>query len=72
MTTAAGSSAEIVAYLAAVRAALSDLPEDERADLLAEVEASLVEAVGEGDRTIGLPRPASGVRRRSCARRPAR
>ena len=52
MTTAAGSSAEIVAYLAAVRAALSDLPEDERADLLAEVEASLVEAVGEGERTI--------------------
>jgi hypothetical protein len=52
MTTAAGSSAEIEAYLAAVRAALSDLPEDERADLLAEVEASLVAAVGEGDRPI--------------------
>jgi len=52
MTTAAGSSAEIEAYLAAVRAALSDIPEDERADLLAEVEASLVEAVGEGDRPI--------------------
>ena len=52
MTTAAGSSAEIEAYLAAVRAALSDIPEDERADLLAEVEASLVEAAGEGDRPI--------------------
>jgi hypothetical protein len=52
MTTAAGSSAEIEAYLAAVRSALSDLPEEERADLLAEVEASLVEAVGEGDRPI--------------------
>jgi hypothetical protein len=52
MTTAAGSSAEIEAYLAAVRAALSDIGEEERADLLAEVEASLVEAVGEGDRPI--------------------
>jgi uncharacterized membrane protein len=52
MTTAAGSSAEIEAYLAAVAAALSDLPQDERADLLAEVEASLVEAVGDGDRPI--------------------
>jgi hypothetical protein len=52
MTTAAGSSAEIEAYLAAVRAALSDLPEDERADLLAEVEASLVETVGEDERPI--------------------
>jgi hypothetical protein len=30
MTTTAGSSAEIDAYLAAVRAALSDIPEDER------------------------------------------
>jgi hypothetical protein len=52
MTTAAGSSAEIEAYLAAVRASLSDLAEDERADLLAEVEASLVEAAGAGDRPI--------------------
>jgi uncharacterized membrane protein len=52
MTTTAGSAAELEAYLAEVRAALSDLPEDERADLLAEVQASLVEAVGEGDRTI--------------------
>ncbi len=58
MTTAAGSSAEIEAYLAAVRDALSDLPEDERADLLAEVEASLVEAVGEGERTIASLGPA--------------
>jgi hypothetical protein len=52
MTTAAGSSAQIEAYLAAVRAALSDIAEDERADLLAEVEASLVEAAGAGDRPI--------------------
>ena len=52
MTTASGSSAEIEAYLAAVRASLSDIAEDERADLLAEVEASLVEAAGEGDRPI--------------------
>ncbi len=52
MTTTAGSSEQIEAYLAAVRAALSDLPEDERADLLAEVEASLVEAAGEVDRPI--------------------
>ena len=52
MTTASGSSAQIEAYLAAVRASLSDIAEDERADLLAEVEASLVEAAGEGDRPI--------------------
>jgi len=52
MTTTAGSSSELEAYLAAVRAALSDLPEDERADLLAEVEASLVETLGDGDRSI--------------------
>ncbi len=52
MTTASGPSAQIEAYLAAVRSSLSDLAEDERADLLAEVEASLVEAAGEGDRPI--------------------
>jgi uncharacterized membrane protein len=52
MTTTAGSSSEIEAYLAAVRAALSDIPEEERADLLAEVEASLGEAVGAGERPI--------------------
>ena len=47
MTTTAGSSEQIEAYLAAVRASLSDLAEEERADLLAEVEASLIESAGE-------------------------
>jgi hypothetical protein len=47
MTTTAGSSEQIEAYLAAVRASLGDIAEDERADLLAEVEASLIEAVGD-------------------------
>jgi hypothetical protein len=57
MTTAAGSSAQIEAYLAAVRASLHDIAEDERADLLAEVEASLVEAAGEGDPIASLGPP---------------
>ena len=86
MTTASGSSAEIEAYLAAVRASLSDIAEDERADLLAEVEASLVEAAGEGDRPIASLGPPeefaaelrasaglgepTGPRRRRAARRP--
>jgi len=39
--------AEVQAYLAAVRATLSDLPAAERDDLLAEVELSLCEAAGE-------------------------
>ncbi|MEO9175098.1 MAG: hypothetical protein ABI317_06240, partial [Gaiellales bacterium] len=47
MTTTAGSSEQIDAYLAAVRAALGDIAEDERAELLAEVEASLIESAGE-------------------------
>jgi hypothetical protein len=47
MTTTAGSSEQIEAYLAAVRASLGDIAEDERADLLAEVEASLIEAAGD-------------------------
>ena len=42
-----GVPPEVTAYLAAVRAALADLPPDERDDLLAEVEASLVEATAE-------------------------
>ncbi|TML60630.1 MAG: hypothetical protein E6G22_10900 [Actinobacteria bacterium] len=42
-----GVSAEVTAYLAAVRAALADLPPTERDDLLAEVEPSLVEAAAE-------------------------
>jgi hypothetical protein len=40
--------AEVEAYLIAVRATLSDLPATEREDLLAEVEASLRDAVEEG------------------------
>ena len=47
MTATAGSSEQIEAYLAAVRASLSDLAEDERADLLAEVEASLIESASD-------------------------
>jgi hypothetical protein len=39
---------EVAAYLASVRGALDDLPADERDDLLAEVEDSLVEAASEG------------------------
>jgi hypothetical protein len=50
MTTTAGSSEQIEAYLAAVRASLGDIAEDERAELLAEVEASLIESAGEIDR----------------------
>lgn len=43
---------EVTAYLSAVSAALSDLPQEERGDLLAEVESSLVEAAGETDAPI--------------------
>ncbi len=39
---------EVADYLSAVRATLGDLPAAERDDLLAEVEASLVEAASEG------------------------
>jgi hypothetical protein len=49
MTTTAGSSEQIDAYLAAVRVSLGDIAEDERAELLAEVEASLIESAGEID-----------------------
>ena len=42
-----GVSPEVVAYLAAVRAALADLPAEERDDLLTDVRASLVEAAAE-------------------------
>ena len=42
------ATADVAAYLAAVRSSLSDLPEAERDDLVAEVEASLVESAGEG------------------------
>lgn len=42
------ATADVAAYLAAVRSSLRDLPEAERDDLVAEVEASLVESAGEG------------------------
>ena len=44
MTAATAVPPDVVEYLAAVRAALADLPPGERDDLLAEVEPSLVEA----------------------------
>jgi uncharacterized membrane protein len=43
---------DVDAYLAAVRAALEDLPPAERDDLLAEVEVSIVEAAGEGEAAV--------------------
>ena len=52
MTATTGVSPEVAAYLAAVREALSDLPEAERDDVLADVEASLVEAASESDAPI--------------------
>lgn len=48
MTAATAPPPEVAAYLAAVREALADLPPAERDDLVAEVEASLVEAAAEG------------------------
>ena len=53
MTAATAPPADVAAYLAAVRAALGDLPPAERDDLLAEVEASLVDAANETDAPIG-------------------
>ncbi|TML45725.1 MAG: hypothetical protein E6G19_03375 [Actinobacteria bacterium] len=47
MTTAAHVPSEVETYLARVRAALGDVPADERDDLLAEVEASLHETASE-------------------------
>ena len=47
-----GVSPEVVAYLAAVRAALADLPAEERDDLLTDVRASLVEAAAESGGNI--------------------
>jgi hypothetical protein len=43
---------EVATYLAALRAELEDLPHEEREDLLAEVEASLIDAAEEGERPI--------------------
>ena len=47
MTTAAHGPSEVETYLARVRAALADIPGDERAELLEEVEASLHETASE-------------------------
>ena len=47
MTTAAHVPSEVETYLARVRAALGDVPADERDDLLDEVEASLHETASE-------------------------
>jgi hypothetical protein len=44
--------AEVASYLEALRSALEDLPQEEREDLLAEVEASLIDAAEEGERPI--------------------
>ena len=48
MTAGTAPPSEVDAYLAGVRDALADLPAEERDDLVAEVEASLVEAAAEG------------------------
>ena len=47
MTTAAHVPSEVETYLARVRVALADIPADERAELLEEVEASLHETASE-------------------------
>lgn len=47
MTTAAHVPSDVETYLARVRAALADVPADERDDLLGEVEASLHETASE-------------------------
>jgi hypothetical protein len=46
------ASPDVDSYLAAVRAALGDLPAAEIDDLLAEVEVSIVEAAGEGEAAV--------------------
>lgn len=48
MTAGTAPPSEVSAYLTRVRDALGDLPPGERDDLVAEVEASLVEAAAEG------------------------
>ena len=52
MTAAPVVPSELEAYLAAVREALADLPSAERDDLVAEVEASLLESAGESSGPI--------------------
>jgi len=76
-TTATGLPASVAAYLAALRAELSDLAPEERDDLLAEVEPSLLEAAAGGDEPIagrlGAPADfAADLRARRPARAPAR
>lgn len=53
MSSAPLVPSEVEEYVAAVRRALADLPSSERDDLLAEVEASLLEATEEGAGPIG-------------------
>jgi HAAS len=52
VTTAAHVPSEVETYLARVRAALADVPADERDDLLAEVEVSLHEAASETEGSV--------------------
>ena len=52
MTATMDVSPEVAAYLAAVRDALADLPAGERDELLADVEASLIETASETDAPI--------------------
>ncbi|TMM26320.1 MAG: hypothetical protein E6F94_06435 [Actinobacteria bacterium] len=52
MTTAAHVPSDVETYLARVRAALSDVPAEERDDLLAEVEASLHETASETEGSV--------------------
>lgn len=59
MTATTAVPPPVAEYLAAVRAALADLPEADRDDLLLDVEASVAEAAGETDAPIAarLGRP---------------
>jgi len=52
VTTAAHVPSDVETYLARVRAALADVPADERDDLLAEVEASLHESASETEGSV--------------------
>ena len=52
MTATTARGPEVAAYLAAVRTALADVPAPERDDLLADVEASLLDAASETDAPI--------------------
>jgi hypothetical protein len=52
VTTAARVPSDVETYLARVRAALADVPADERDDLLAEVEASLHESASETEGSV--------------------